>query len=117
MHRAFDTAGALIGVLLSALLLWWLTGTPQQTAGVPENLLETPGWVYRVIFGIGAVRGLGSFFLTFFVRESDSSDVKTPAARTGLFTLPGSYWSVLGVLVLFSLANSIKTFLLLRRLV
>ncbi len=131
LHRAFDTAGALIGVLLSAFLLWWLTGTPQQTAGVPENLAETPEWVYRVIFAIGAVLGLGSLFLTFFVRESDSSVVETPtansktattgaesspalAARTGLFSLPGSYWSVLGVLVLFSLANSSDTFLLLR---
>jgi len=131
LNRAFDTAGALIGVLLSAFLLWWLTGTPQQTAGIPENLGETPAWVYRVIFGIGAVLGLGSLGLAFFVRESDSNDVRTPAAnsepvttsaetslssaaRTGLFKLPGSYRSVLGVLILFSLANSSDTFLLLR---
>ncbi len=131
LHRAFDTAGALIGVLFSAFLLWWLTGTPQQTQGVSANFADTPGWVYRVIFGIGSVLGLGSLGLTFFVRESDSSAMKTPAAnsepattdaesspssaaRTGLLKLPGSYWSVLCVLILFSLANSSDTFLLLR---
>ena len=72
MHRAFDTAGALIGVLLSAVLLWWLTGTPQKTpAGEALNAAETPEWVYRLIFGVGAFLGLASLVLTFFVRESE----------------------------------------------
>lgn len=130
LHRALDTAGALIGVLLSAFLLWWLTGTPQQIPGQASVALETPEWVYRVIFGIGAALGLGSLALTFFVRESDSnvsnpvatSEVPTNKAeaaklspiRRGWFNLPRSYWFVLSVLILFSFANSSDTFLLLR---
>ena len=157
MHRAFDTAGALIGVLLSALLLWWLTGTPQETtsAEVLTAATVTPGWVYRTIFAVGAALGLASTVLTFLVRESDpaqtsvdppvdklvppscpevpaksetspgsvvaeSSPGNTPDKTrlqpfaTGWLNLPGQYWAVLGVLILFSLANSSDTFLLLR---
>lgn len=133
LHRAFDTAGALVGVLLSAALLWWLTGTPQKTTAA-EGLsvaAETPAWVYRTIFGVGAVLGLASLILTFLVRESESMPMTSPAATmenspahnaavsptnvgTGWFGLPSSYWFVLAVLVLFSLANSSDTFLLLR---
>ncbi len=157
MHRAFDTAGALIGVLLSAFLLWWLTGTPQKTA-TTEALTAataTPGWIYRTIFAIGAALGLASTVLTFLVRESDptqtpvepASETLVPppsptaaatsdpspetvvaesspgnapggtnsqSAPTGWLHLPGQYWAALGVLILFSLANSSDTFLLLR---
>lgn len=128
VHRAFDTAGALLGVLLSAFLLWWLTGTPEadgQAAGVAA---QTPAWVYRTIFGVGAVLGLASFLLTFLVRESDApapEPTGTVAARPDgaalaasspatLLALPRGYWAAVGVLVLFSLANSSDVFLLLR---
>ena len=133
LHRAVDTAGALVGVLLSAFLLWWLTGTPQKaiTGEALSAAAETPDWVYRAIFGVGAVLGLASLILTFFVRESEASlDASTlaisetrfvsseaeskPLVRTGWLNLPVSYWSVLAVLILFSLANSSDTFLLLR---
>ncbi len=54
LHRAFDTAGAITGVLGSAFLLWWLTGTPQSN--LTENAMgaaaETPAWVYRAIIGV-----------------------------------------------------------------
>lgn len=133
VHRALDTAGALLGVLLSALLLWWLTGTPQKTAdpdAATTAAAQTPAWVYRTIFGVGAGLGLASFLLTFLVRESDAPvETTTPSAPShdpspapatsaarapGLLSLPRSYWSVLAVLVLFSLANSSDAFLLLR---
>ncbi len=161
MHRAFDTAGALIGVLLSALLLWWLTGTPKETTSVEvvTAATVTPGWVYRTIFAVGAALGLASTVLTFLVRESDpeqtsddptvektiekqvppsspqvttalESSLETVVAKSspgntpdkthlqpvqrGWLHLPGQYWAVLGVLILFSLANSSDTFLLLR---
>ena len=132
LHRAFDTAGALVGVLLSAFLLWWLTGAPQITNAIIESAvaLETPAWVYRAIFAVGAVLGLASLALTFLVRESEATadvEIKSPVPdalivekqiepnhRSGHRKLPASYWYVLGILVLFSLANSSDTFLLLR---
>ncbi|MBY0308285.1 MAG: MFS transporter, partial [Phycisphaerales bacterium] len=80
VHRALDTAGALIGVLLSALLLWWLTGSPEKSDH-PEAVTaaaQTPAWVYRLIFGVGAGLGLASFLLTFLVRETDAA---APAAE------------------------------------
>ncbi len=133
LHRAFDTAGALLGVLLSAFLLWWLTGTPAQpTSAESINAAAvTPAWVYRVIFGVGATLGLASWILTFFVRDSESHLAKNVTLKSenqlandpiasnqvnqkGWPRLPNSYWRVLAILVLFSLANSSDTFLLLR---
>ncbi len=141
LHRALDTAGALVGVLLAAFLLWWLTDSPRfdSSVGVPTKIVETPAWVYRAIFGFSSVLGLASLALTFFVHDApaevsetqpDSSVMNgeaesptptptpTPTSlarkKSGWFHLPGSYWAVLGVLILFSLANSSDTFLLLR---
>ncbi len=136
LHRAFDTAGALLGVLLSALLLWWLTGTPDKTAvgETAQAAATTPIGVYRAIFGIAAALGLASLGLTFLVKDSAPATTETPpekvtpeqelpaanetssapATVSSWRKLPASYWSVLGILLLFSLANSSDTFLLLR---
>lgn len=138
LHRAFDTGGALLGVLLSAFLLWLLTGSPQTTeaSGALSSAAETPEWVYRAIFGVAAILGLASWLLTFVVQESppirtkdtgsttvqseSKSNVKLAPEVTSAkkekvwFNLPYSYWTVLAALVLFSLANSSDTFLLLR---
>ncbi len=132
VHRALDTAGALIGVLLAALLLWWLTGTPAKSdhTQVVTAAVQTPEWIYRVIFGVGAGLGLASFLLTFLVRESDAAEptaeplplsaaskdeqATTKATGSARVPLPRSYWAVLGVLLLFSLANSSDTFILIR---
>lgn len=127
LHRAFDTTGALIGVLLAAFLLWWLTGTPQETVSgeALSSAASTPDWVYRVILWIGAGLGLASWALSFLVPESEAR-AETPASAlpvgettqpivvAGWWGMPGSYWQVLGILGLFSLANSSDTFLLLR---
>ena len=45
---------------------------------------------------------------------SRQAETPLPSVRTGWLNLPGQYWAVLGVLILFSLANSSDTFLLLR---
>lgn len=116
LHRAFDTAGALLGVLLSALLLWWLTETPSLTAATKVSN-PTPDWVYRGILAVSAVLGLAAWGLSFLVEEPDRAD--KPADQTVPTSqpkvhLPATYWSVLGTLALFSLANSSDTFLMLR---
>ena len=124
VHRAFDTAGALVGVLGAAFLLWWLTGTPARPSAATDVVLvraETPAWVYRLIFGIGSALGLAALVLTFLVRESEPSPRPSsvsgpaPAGRApGPAPFSRSYRAMLAVLVLFSLANSSDTFLLLR---
>jgi MFS family permease len=112
LHRAFDTAGALAGVLLSAFLLWRLTGTPTTDAA---GAAQAPEWAYRAVFAVGAALGLASLALTFLVRESEAPrDATVRETATSRAPLPRSYWSVLALLVLFSLANSSDAFLLLR---
>lgn len=122
LHRAFDTAGALVGVLLSAFLLWWLTGTPQEGSGSTSGI-QTPASVFRAIFGVGSLLGLASLALTLLVRESekasDSEILKESGSAVGELTskkisMPRSYWYVLAMLTLFSFANSSDTFILLR---
>ena len=144
LHRAFDTTGALIGVLLAAFLLWWLTGTPQESVSgeVLSTAAQTPAWVYRVILWIGAGLGLASLALSFLVQESEANKADIPGDKpvlneaeaapgtvafrsakelpfaerkaTDWLGMPSSYWLVMAVLGLFSLANSSDTFLLLR---
>ncbi len=112
--------------------MWWLAGSPRiDDSGVAFVVaIETPAWVFRAIFGVGALLGVASLTLTFLVKEADpiEPEIKRGAAigeaivaietesriRKGWSNLPLSYWYVLGVLVLFSFANSSDTFLLLR---
>ncbi len=114
-HRAMDTAGAMTGVLLAALLLWWFTGTPSEAGAVQP---ADSGWAFRVVFGISAALGLLSLAVTFMVRESEHrDDEKAPdagVALVGRLGLPGSYWRTVVLLLVFSFANSSDAFLLLR---
>jgi MFS family permease len=127
-HRAMDTAGAMVGVLLAAALLWWFTGAPTtapaagQTAPVPHD----SGWAFRVVFAISAALGLCSLALTFLIREpapppaaaptpapAPAADPRgdAPARRLGL---PPAYWRTIAPLLVFAIANSSDAFLLLR---
>jgi MFS family permease len=101
---------------LSAFLLWWLTGTPSESAAI-KVASPTPGWVYRVILAVSAVLGLAAWGLSFLVSESPPDDEPTSSSdQTSRphAKLPAAYWSVLAALGLFSLANSSDTFLMLR---
>jgi len=114
-HRALDTAGALVGVLLSAALLWWLTGSPERS-GAAAGPVHDAGPAFRTLFGISAALGLLSLALTFLVREpeADPQPAALPQRRAGHLGLPGSYWRTVALLLVFSFANSSDTFLLLR---
>ncbi|MBX7132731.1 MAG: MFS transporter [Fimbriimonadaceae bacterium] len=97
IHRAMDTAGALIGVLLAGLLLIWLPGQ------------------YRLIFLLAAIPGFAALYLTFRVKETNPPEIPADtSAKATLTAMPRGYWSALGLTVLFGLANSSDTFLLLR---
>lgn len=128
LHRALDTIGALLGVLISALLLWWWSGSPRGTGPSEAIEVEVPpeAWVYRAVFGVAALLGLGSWLLTLVIREPERpltqdqvehSDVSTQVAKkqaAGWSALPRRYWMTVGVFALFGLANSSDAFLLLR---
>ena len=127
VHRALDTVGALVGVLLAAGLLWYLTGTAGLSAdpGAMSAATHDQATTYRIIFAVAAGLGLAAFALTFFLRDMPpkpaapaGSGATLPghatSLRASLKHLPRSYWSVMAVLVLFSLANSTDAFLLLR---
>lgn len=103
LHRAMDSAGAVIGVVLAAVVLAWL--------GDGEG--DGDGDGFRWLFGVSAVLGVISVVLTLRLRDpggpASPAPLAAPAGR-----LSRRYWTVLAMLALFSLANSSDTFLLLR---
>ncbi len=103
--RAMDSAGAMVGVLLCAGLMALLPGQ------------------YRKVFLITAVPGLLALLGTTRLRDvvrpaDDAAAVPTTGAASAPTApwqlLPGAYWRVFTVLLLFAAANSSDTFILLR---
>jgi MFS family permease len=101
LHRAMDSAGAVVGVVLAAVLVGVLgTGTARD---------------FRIVFAVAAVLGLIALALTFVLREPAPHDAPVVLAASPTETkLSRRYWIVLSILLVFSLANSSDTFLLLR---
>ncbi len=103
-HRAMDTAGALIGVLIAAGLLAMLSGH------------------YRTIFLLAAIPGAMAVWLTLRVKEpkaaQDSVQEAAPVTNEKPLQddqkLPRAFWWAMLPLMIFALANSSDTFLLLR---
>lgn len=117
-HRAMDTAGAFVGVLISAGVLALFETLDSQTL---------TGSVRTILYAAAAM-GLASFLCTFFVREaaepdsppraahSSPSSTSVPPAATdpSPAALPRAYWCTLIPLLIFALGNSTDTFILLR---
>ncbi|MFO0829166.1 MAG: MFS transporter [Phycisphaerales bacterium] len=97
-HRSMDNAGSFTGVLIGVALLWWLGASDERAM--------------RWTIGVSAVLGLAAVVLTFLLRESPRPPKPRSADAGG--ELPRAYWRGLVVLVIFALANSSDTFLLLR---
>ena len=101
LRQSLDTVGAFVGPLLAvALMLLW------------SNDFRAVFWV-AVIPGIMAVA-----LLIFGVREPDrhvdGSKRSNPIRRENLRRLPRTYWMVVGVGALFTLARFSEAFLVLR---
>lgn len=111
LHRGMDTAGALVGTAVAAALLYWVPGQ------------------YRWAFLLAAIPGLVSVWLTLLLRdprpeapepssqapqEHPPSKASSMTTREILRSLPRSYWIVLATVMVFAIANSSDTFLLLR---
>ncbi len=117
LHRAMDSAGAVVGVLGSAFLLWWLSGSPVENPNVTQ--VAHTASTFRTIFAIAAVLGFLALGFTFLLREPPAHVEPAPVATapppaSGLRGLSRTYWIVLLLMLVFSLANSSDTFLLLR---
>jgi MFS family permease len=102
-HRAGDHAGGVLGPLIAfALLNWW---------AMPM----------RQVFLLAAIPGAVAVLVTIFgVREprvgrrGSRVEERRVAPPSTLDPLPSSFWSTLGVILLFTLGNSTDAFLLLR---
>lgn len=105
LHRAMDTAGAVVGSVVAAALLWWLT-RGDAWRGDPRP--------FRIVFGVAAVLGIASFALTFVLREPPRAPAPPREPGPRRLGLPRTYWIVVGVMWIFALANSSDAFLLLR---
>ncbi len=101
LDRALDTAGAFVGVIGAAVLLWWLPAHETRP--------------FRIVLAIAAALGVVAFAASFLVREPaarEQAPAATPAGSTA--ALPRAYWQTLAILLVFALANSSDTFILLR---
>ncbi len=110
LHRAMDSAGALLGVLLAAALLWWFERSHDPTAAI------------RIVLAISAGLGVIAFALTWLVQEPPAAAEPAPAPISATTPSPASapahlgprYAAAVALFAVFALANSSDTFLLLR---
>jgi MFS family permease len=109
LDRAMDTAGAFVGVIVSAILLWWLAGSPNG-----KTAAHIDPHPFRIVFGIAAAMGLVAVALTFVIREPAAKEATPKQDAPGVAKMPAAYWQTLAILLVFAIANSSDTFILLR---
>ncbi|MBS2039654.1 MFS transporter [bacterium] len=96
-HRSLDTAGAVVGIASAS---FWLAYAPGH---------------YREIFFWSVLPGIAALLVARFLREpATPGEATVGRLKEGLANLPRSYWSTLGILAVFAMANSSDMFLLLR---
>lgn len=111
LHRALDTAGAVVGLAIAALVVYLIQGE-----GLALNL-RTYQWL--VLIGI-VPAVLAVVILLRFVKEKERKPMPTGTPRPGfnLFKLAASFDTrfkiFLAVMVLFTLGNSSDFFVILR---
>lgn len=110
LHRAMDTAGALLGVLMATVLMQYLQVSHADASKEVGN-----AWQLRCIIWFGAALGAIAFTITWWLPSAPpkSNESNNEGGDTAS-PLKKDYWKFLSALVLFSLANSSDAFLLLR---
>ena len=110
LHRAMDTAGAMMGPIVVALLVIGFFG---------QHFLVEPGQKYRhmynLIFIAAAVPAVLSWLvLVFFVRERKPVDSSEGRPQVKISLLDRRFRIFLAIVTLFSIGNSSDAFLVLR---
>jgi len=96
LHKAMDNAGAIVGPLLAAAVLWWVPGG------------------YRTVFLLAALpAALGVVTVLVAVREASRPQAQR-YARFRLRDLPPRFYLLLGIVGLFTLGNSTDALLLVK---
>jgi MFS family permease len=103
-HRAMDHAGAAIGTLLGAGLLWWLGAESGKTAS---------GEQMRTVFLWAAVPGVFAMIALALTREPPRP-LPAPAAPGESRALPPALRRALLPIVLFAFANATDAFILVK---
>jgi len=101
LHRTMDSAGAFLGVMLVAgILFFWPQPNTHQ---------------FSRIFLLASIPGAISFFITLKVKDIPRHEQLSNEQRKASWrTLTPAYWTAMAVCAVFALANSSDTFLLLR---
>jgi MFS family permease len=102
LHRAMDTAGALVGVTITLLLLSLL-----RSHGSEES-------TFRLLYWLAFIPALLGVMLILWVREVPALRPPVPPTRTVELHYGRDYYVVLGLFSLFTLGCSSDAFLLLR---
>lgn len=99
-HRAMDHTGAVIGPLFASAFLWFMPGR------------------YRLLFALTVIPGALAVWTLFRVpeeaRQTRSAEHVKARARPGAPGLPPRFYTLMVILLVFSLGNSADAFLLLR---
>ncbi len=105
LHRAGDTAGAAIGLLI-ALIVIWLTQGSQLTLS---------RHTFQIMIGISVIPAmLAVITLAALLQEKPRLSAKPAQPRFSWNTLERPFRHFLGIVVLFTLGNSADAFLILR---
>ncbi len=106
LHRAADTAGAMIGLVIAALVIW----------GAQAGLHTLTQDTFRTVVLISVIPGfLGVLSIGLGVSEAKSSEQRAiRAPRLSLRGFDGRFKAFLLIIVLFTLGNSSDAFIILR---
>jgi len=102
LHRAMDTAGALVGVAISLVLLLLLKGHETETSA------------FRQLYWLAFIPAVGGVLLIFTVKEMPFKRKEGGGNRKFDLHFGKEFYATLGLYSLFTLGNSSDVFLLLR---